>query len=59
LIKCPTLVLTTPSDPWHVFAEAEKKLIPNAKVTIIENGPIDVNRLMPKEFAGAILNFIN
>jgi hypothetical protein len=52
-------VLTTPSDPWHVFAEAEKKLIPNAKVTIIENGPIDVNRLMPKEFAGAILNFIN
>jgi pimeloyl-ACP methyl ester carboxylesterase len=59
LIKCPTLVLTTPSDPWHVFAEAEKKLIPDAKITIIENGPIDVNRLMPKEFAEAILNFIN
>jgi len=33
-------------------------LIPNSKVTIIENGPIDVNRLMPKEFAEAILNFL-
>jgi pimeloyl-ACP methyl ester carboxylesterase len=58
LINCPTLVLSTTNDPWRVFAEAEKRLIPNSKVTIIENGPIDVNRLMPKEFAEAILNFL-
>ena len=57
LIKCPTLVLSTTHDPWCVFAEAEKRLIPNSKVTIIENGPSDVNRLMPKEFAEAILSF--
>jgi pimeloyl-ACP methyl ester carboxylesterase len=57
-IKCPTLVLATTYDPWLVFAEAEKKLIPDSKITIIENGPIDVNRLMPKEFAEAILNFL-
>jgi pimeloyl-ACP methyl ester carboxylesterase len=58
LIKCPTLVLSTTHDPWCGFAEPIKRLIPNSKVTIIENGPIDVNRLMPKEFAEAILNFL-
>ena len=59
LINCPTLVLSTTHDPWRVFAEAEKQLIPNSKVAIIENGPIDVNRLMPKEFAEVILDFLD
>jgi hypothetical protein len=39
-------------------SEVEKRLIPNSKVAIIENGPIDVIRLMPKEFAEVILKFL-
>jgi hypothetical protein len=39
-------------------AEGVKKLAPHATFTVIENGPIYVDRIMPKEFAGAILDFL-
>jgi pimeloyl-ACP methyl ester carboxylesterase len=40
-----------------VIAERVKRLIPGSKLTIIENGPIDIDRVWPKEFAEAILTF--
>ena len=58
LINCPTLVLSGAKGLFHSAAEEVKKLIPNIKLTIIENGPPRMERVMPKEFAGAILNFL-
>ena len=58
-IKCPTLVLSATHDPMCAVAEDVKRLIPKSKLTIIENGPIDVNRVWPKEFAAAVLSFLN
>ena len=59
LINCPTLVLSATHDPMCSMAERVKELIPKSKVTIIKNGPMHVDRGMPKEFAEAILNFLN
>jgi pimeloyl-ACP methyl ester carboxylesterase len=57
-VKCPTLVLSATRDPFCVVAESVHKLVPGSKLTIIENGPIDIDRVWPKEFADAILNFL-
>ena len=59
LIKCPTLLLSASQDPMSAVAEGVKRLIPGSKLTIIENGPIDIDRVKPKEFAEAILAFLN
>ena len=56
-INCPTLVLIGTKDPFYGGAEEVHKLIPNSKFAIIENGPIHVDRIMPREFAEAILSF--
>jgi pimeloyl-ACP methyl ester carboxylesterase len=58
LIKCPTLVLIGNKEPFYGGAEHVHKLVPNSKYIIIENGPIHVNRIMPKEFAEAVLGFL-
>jgi pimeloyl-ACP methyl ester carboxylesterase len=59
LVTCPLLVIFETEDPFYVVAEGVKKLVPQAKFTTIQNGPIYVDRIMPKEFAGAILDFLN
>jgi pimeloyl-ACP methyl ester carboxylesterase len=59
LINCPTLVLSATRDPGCSVAEDVKKLIPRRKLTIIENGPLSIDRVMPKEFAEAILSFLD
>jgi pimeloyl-ACP methyl ester carboxylesterase len=59
LIPCPTLVLDAPHYPFHYLAKEVKKLIPNSRLTYIENGPMYLDRAMPKEYAGAILNFLS
>jgi pimeloyl-ACP methyl ester carboxylesterase len=59
LIPCPTLVLDAPGYPFHYLAKAVKNLIPNSKLTTIENGPMYLDRAMPKEFAEAIINFLS
>ena len=59
LINCPTLVLSGTRDAFYLVAEKVKKLIPMSKLTVIENGSIYVSRIMPKEFAEAILSFLN
>jgi hypothetical protein len=41
------------------MAETVHKLIPGSKLKIIENGPIDIDRIWPKEFAEVVLNFLN
>jgi pimeloyl-ACP methyl ester carboxylesterase len=58
LINCPTLVLSASQDPMSVVAEGVKRLIPRSELIFIENGPIDIDRVMPKEFAEAILRFL-
>jgi pimeloyl-ACP methyl ester carboxylesterase len=57
-IKCPTLMILGTKEPFYSGPEKLKKLFPEAKFTIIENGPIHVTRVMPKEFAEAILDFL-
>jgi pimeloyl-ACP methyl ester carboxylesterase len=58
LVSGPLMVLFETEDPFYVVAEGVKKLVPHAKFKVIENGPIYVDRIMPKEFAGAILDFL-
>ena len=58
LIKCPTLVLSATRDRFCPMVEEIKKLIPRSRVTIIENGTVWVASVMPKEFAEAILKFL-
>lgn len=61
LIKCPTLVLSGTLDKWPQFcpsAPEVHRLIPRSRMTIIENGPAYIGRVMPKEFAEAILAFL-
>jgi pimeloyl-ACP methyl ester carboxylesterase len=59
LVKCPTLVFSATHDPFCGMAETVHKLTPGSKLIILENGPIDIDRLWPKEFAGVVLNFLN
>ena len=59
LIKCPTLVVSATRDPFCVVAENVHKLVPGSKLNIIKNGPIDIDRVWPKEFAEAVLSFLN
>ena len=59
LVRCPTLVFSATHDPFCGMAEPIHKLVPGSKLKIIENGPIDIDRVWPKEFAEAILDFLN
>jgi len=59
LITRPTLILDATGFPLHSRSEVVHKLIPNSKLTTIENGPMYCDRAMPKEYAGAILDFLS
>ncbi len=59
LINCPTLVLSASQDPMCAMAESVRKLVPGGRLTIIDNSPIDVDRVKPKEFAEAVLSFLS
>jgi pimeloyl-ACP methyl ester carboxylesterase len=59
LIKCPTQVISATRDVFSIVQETVHKLIPNSTLTVIENGPIDINRVWPKEFAEVILDFLD
>ena len=58
LITCPTLVIAASEDPFFSHAEKVKSLIPNCKLAIIENGPLYLDRMMPKAYAEAILSYL-
>jgi pimeloyl-ACP methyl ester carboxylesterase len=58
LITCPTLVLTATFDPFFTGREGVKNSIGGAKLVVIENGPIYLDRAMPEKFAEAVLNFL-
>jgi pimeloyl-ACP methyl ester carboxylesterase len=58
LVNCPMLIIFETKDPFFVTADAVKKLVPAGKFTVIKDGPIYVDRTMPKEFAQAVLNFL-
>jgi pimeloyl-ACP methyl ester carboxylesterase len=58
LINCPTLVLSGTREPFYSTAEDVKRLVPKSRLTIIENGPLHMECVMPKEFAEAILSFL-
>ena len=59
LVRCPTLVLSATKDPMSAVAPIIHELVPESKLKIIENGPIDLDRVWPKEFAEAVLDFLN
>ena len=59
LITCQTLVLDATNYLFHHQAKEVKRLIPNSSLTTIENGPMYLDRAMPKEFAEAIINFLS
>jgi pimeloyl-ACP methyl ester carboxylesterase len=58
LIKRPTLVLSGAAGLFHSAADNVRKLVPGSKLVVIENGPPRMERTMPKEFAGAIMTFL-
>ncbi len=58
LIECPTLVLSGTRDHFCPVVEDMKRLIPRSRITIIQNGGVHVDRVMPKEFAEAITTFL-
>jgi pimeloyl-ACP methyl ester carboxylesterase len=58
LIKCPTLVLSGAAGLFHSAADNVRKLVPGSKLVVIANGPPRMERIMPQEFAAAILNFL-
>jgi pimeloyl-ACP methyl ester carboxylesterase len=59
LIKCPTQVISATRDVFSIVQETVHKLIPGSTLTVIENGPIDIDRVWPKEFAETILKFLD
>ena len=59
LIPCPTLVLDAPGYPFHYLAKDVNNLIPDSKLTTIQNGPMYLDRAMPKEFAESIMDFLS
>ena len=59
LITRPTLILDATGFPLHSRSPLVQSMIPNSKLTTIENGPMYCDRAMPKEYAEAILNFLN
>ena len=58
LINCPMLVLSATKAPFYSGQERLKRWLPKAKFAIIENGSISADRVMPKEFAEAVLRFL-
>jgi len=58
LIKCQTLLLSGTKDPFCAVAQDVKSLIPRSKIIVIKNGAVYIDRVIPKEFAGAILSFL-
>ena len=58
LIKCPTLVLSGAAGLFHSSADNVRKLVPGSKLVVIEKGPPRMERTMPREFAEAIMNFL-
>jgi len=58
LIKCPTLVVSATYDPFFSVAKNVRGFIPGSKLKIIEKGLIYLDRSMPEQFAGAILEFL-
>ncbi len=59
LVNCSTLVLSGTLDPFYPVAEKIKRILPKGKLNVIQGGSIYVTRIMPKEYAEAVLNFLN
>ena len=51
-------MIAASEDPFFSHAEKVKSLIPNCRLAIIENGPLYLDRMMPKEYAEAILSYL-
>jgi hypothetical protein len=58
LNNCPALMLHGSKEFLHNGPEKVKKLFAKARFASIENGQIDVTRVMPEEFAEEILDFL-
>jgi len=51
-------VLSGTQDPFYSVAAEVESLIPKSELTIIENGPLYADGVMPKEYARAVLRFL-
>ena len=58
LITRPTLIIDAPGYPLHSRSNIVQKMIPNSKFITIPNGPMYLDRAMPKEVAQAIRDFL-
>ncbi len=57
-IKAPTLVLAAMRDSLAPLQKDVQKRITRSKLVTIDNGPVYVDRIMPREFAEPILSFL-
>ncbi len=57
-IKCPTLLMGGTKDRHSVLQCEVKKLLTRSEMITIPDGPVLITRVMPKEFAEAILKFV-
>ena len=58
LIKTRTLLLWGDQDMLYPYAEVANRLVPNKKVEVIKGGNALYHRLMPREWAQAIIEFL-
>ncbi len=57
-VKCPALLIAGGKDHYAAVQSEVQKLIPRSRVVTIPDGPVLITRVMPKEFAAAILDFM-
>lgn len=58
LLKTPTLLLWGDKDVLYVCAAAANRAVPNGRIKIIPGGTSHYVRLMPREWAGAVMDFL-
>ena len=59
MVQSPTLVLTAPGDGFFRWAGEVEERLPRAKVQVIPDTNGHASRLRPREFADAVVEFLN
>ncbi|MBI2869367.1 MAG: alpha/beta hydrolase [Chloroflexi bacterium] len=57
-LKCPTLLITSPGDPFYYRLEAVRRLIPRCRTAIIDDVDGFPALEKPEEFARLVLEFL-
>lgn len=59
MLRLPTLLLTPSYGIFHSVVEKVQALIPRSRIVVLEGGTFAAPREMPREFAEAVLAFLN